>query len=193
MVRSQIPYSHYEQIKSSMPKWALPDPRRLKFSRLAALNCKAALRRNVGRTRSLGFGCRRINLARRRSGAWLSRHRAFESLNRIQFAALRMRCLRCAASEPINAKQNSEISPHAADSGTRPAEVVTSEQPLVSIVPALKNWIGTFRSQPDREDEARSPPRPAQPGPSALDDEALDDALDDVMARFAKALEHLAK
>jgi hypothetical protein len=64
------------------------------------------------------------------------------------------------------------------------------------IVFASMKWIETFRSPPDNDDDedarAESAPRPARPVHEDLD-EAFDEALDDVMARFTKALEHLAK
>jgi hypothetical protein len=64
---------------------------------------------------------------------------------------------------------------------------------LEGIVSSFKKWIEAFRSPPDREDaDARSAPRPAKPDPWGLD-EAFDAALDEVMVRFTKALEHLAK
>jgi len=58
----------------------------------------------------------------------------------------------------------------------------------------LNRWIGAFRSPPNRDDDvdARSAPRPAKPCQQGLE-EAFDEALDEVMARFTKALEHLAK
>jgi hypothetical protein len=63
-------------------------------------------------------------------------------------------------------------------------------------VSALNRWIGAFRSPPDRDDDpdvdARSAPRPAKPCHQGVE-EAFDEALDDVMARFTQALEHLAK
>jgi hypothetical protein len=64
------------------------------------------------------------------------------------------------------------------------------------IVFASMKWIETFRSPPDHDDDedarAESAPRPARPVHEDLN-EAFDEALDDVMARFTKALEHLAK
>jgi hypothetical protein len=60
------------------------------------------------------------------------------------------------------------------------------------IVSALNKWIGAFRSPPDRgnDADARLALRPAKPCGS---EEAFDDVLDEVMVRFTKALEHLAK
>ena len=61
---------------------------------------------------------------------------------------------------------------------------------------ASKKWIEAFRSPPDRGDEedagVQSALRPAMPVHQGLDG-AFDEALDDVMARFTRALEHLAK
>jgi hypothetical protein len=61
-------------------------------------------------------------------------------------------------------------------------------------VSALNKWIGAFRSPPDRGDDAEADAplalRSAKPCGS---EEAFDDVLDEVMVRFTKALEHLAK
>jgi hypothetical protein len=59
---------------------------------------------------------------------------------------------------------------------------------------ASKKSSEALRSPPNCDDaaDARSAPRPARPVQEVLDD-AFDEALDQVMNRFAKALEHLAK
>jgi hypothetical protein len=59
---------------------------------------------------------------------------------------------------------------------------------------ASKNWIEAFRSPPDRHESAaaRHAPRPAKPVHQGLA-EAFDEVFDEVMARFIKAIEHLAK
>jgi hypothetical protein len=59
---------------------------------------------------------------------------------------------------------------------------------------ASKNRIEALRSPPDRHDDAaaRSAPRPAKPVQQGLA-EAFDEVFDEVMARFTKAIEHLAK
>lgn len=61
---------------------------------------------------------------------------------------------------------------------------------------ALNKWIGAFRSPPDRDDDqhadTQSAPRPARPCHNGFE-EAFDDTVDELMVRFAKALEHLAK
>jgi hypothetical protein len=63
-------------------------------------------------------------------------------------------------------------------------------------VSALNRWIGAFRAPPDRDDDpyidAQAAPRPAKPCHNGFE-EAFDDTVDEVMVRFAKALEHLAK
>jgi hypothetical protein len=58
---------------------------------------------------------------------------------------------------------------------------------------ASKNRIEALRSPPDRHDDAaaRSAPRPAMPVQGLA--EAFDEVFDEVMARFTKAIEHLAK
>jgi hypothetical protein len=57
---------------------------------------------------------------------------------------------------------------------------------------ASKKWSEVFRSPPDRDADVQSAPRPAKPVHQGLA-EAFDDAFDDVMTRFTKAIEHLAK
>jgi hypothetical protein len=57
---------------------------------------------------------------------------------------------------------------------------------------ASKKWTEVFRSPPDRDADAQCAPRPARPVHQGLA-EAFDEAFDEVMARFTKALEHLAK
>jgi hypothetical protein len=60
---------------------------------------------------------------------------------------------------------------------------------------ALKKWIEVFRPPPDRQDEQNDVeplPYPVEPF-QGVADQALDNALDDVMARFPTALEHLSR
>jgi hypothetical protein len=69
-----------------------------------------------------------------------------------------------------------------------------SKPALESLVFASKKWIEAFRSPPARNAnaEVRSVPRPAKPVHQGLA-EAFDEVFDEVMARFTKAIEHLAK